>query len=94
MLGHLVLLAFLQVASPAAPTAAPALEAQADASAAAPAAEPEMICRMEPVTGSRVRKQKVCRPKSGLNPETEQAQDMLRQLQRGGSTIQLPATGG
>ena len=29
--------------------------------ASAPAAEPKVICRMEKVTGSRARKQKVCR---------------------------------
>ena len=42
----------------------------------APAAEPKMICKYEPVTGSRVQKTKVCRP------EGQEGNDQSTALQR------------
>jgi hypothetical protein len=44
--------------------------------AAAPAAEPKMICKYEHVTGSRLSKQKVCRP------EGQSSADQSTALQR------------
>lgn len=41
---------------------APSGEMSAQAAAGGPSEGPEMICRMEPVMGSRVRKQEVCSP--------------------------------
>lgn len=76
MLEHLILAAFLQLSVPA----------TAVVEQAAP--EPERVCKMEPVTGSRVRKQKVCKLKGGFDPDAEKAQDLLRRFERGGSIVQ------
>jgi hypothetical protein len=60
--------------APATPEA-PAVEAEA----------PRIVCTMEPVTGSRARKQKVCKPVGGSAFGAEGAQDKLRKMQSGGN---------
>jgi hypothetical protein len=59
-----------------APTAAPA----AATAATTPAAEPKMICKYEHVTGSRLSKQKVCRPEGAAGDDQSTA--LQRQLDR------------
>ena len=81
MLANLIVIAFFQASAPAV-TAAP------DAS---PAAKPvEMVCKMKPVTGSRARMQKICRPKEGFDKEAERAQERVAEMQRAGSIFQIP----
>lgn len=74
---------FLQVSGPAA-VEAPATKPE----------EPKIVCTMEPVTGTRTRRQKVCKPVGGVAPGTERAQEMLRDIQRGGSGSIPDPTGG
>lgn len=57
-----VSLAFLLAAGQ--PPAEPAAATPAAEQAAAPTQEPKMICKYENLTGSRVQKQKICRPES------------------------------
>jgi len=59
-----------------APQTAPA----ATTTAATPAAEPKMICKYEHVTGSRLSKQKVCRPEG--ESSADQSTALQRQLDR------------
>jgi len=57
------LLFLFQVAAGEPAPVTPATQAPTDNAAiesSAPVAEPKVVCRMEPVTGSRARKQKVC----------------------------------
>ncbi len=42
---------------------------------------------MEPVTGMKARKQKVCKPVGGFDEGAEKAQDLLRKIQGGGGNI-------
>lgn len=78
---------FLQVSGAAGPAPAtpqaPAVEAEA----------PKIVCTMEPVTGSRARKQKVCKPVGGSAFGAEGAQDKLRKMQSGGNAA-LKGSGG
>lgn len=69
-----------------------AVQPPARAADAAPAAEPKMICRYEHVTGSRLSRQKVCRPEgqSGMDQETA----LQRELQRNGDFREAPGTFG
>jgi len=77
-----IILGFLQVSGPAATAEAPAQP------------EVEMVCTIERITGSRARKQKVCKPKNGVDPDAERAKDKLRDMQRSGSIFQpSPPTG-
>mgnify|MGYP000408539941 CR=1 FL=1 len=46
---------------------------------------PKLVCTMEPVTGTRARKQRVCKPSGGFDPRSERAQDILRGIQGGGA---------
>lgn len=55
-------------------------EPAATATAAAPAAEPKMVCKYEHVTGSRLSKQKVCRPEG--QSSADQSTALQRQLDR------------
>ena len=48
--------------------------------AAAPAAEPKVVCRVENVTGSRARKQKVCKTE-GYNEAGEAAKRAFQDFQ-------------
>ncbi len=49
---------------------------------------PKLVCTMEPVTGTRARKQRVCKPSGGFDPRSERAQDILRGIQGGGGNGQ------
>lgn len=55
-------------------------EPAATAAPVAPAAEPKMICKYEHVTGSRLGKQKVCRPEG--ESSADQSTALQRQLDR------------
>jgi len=65
------------------PTEAPAQTAApaARTTTAEPTAEPKMICKYEHVTGSRLSKQKVCRPEGD---DGQQSSTLQRQLDRFG----------
>lgn len=78
MLEHLVLVAFLQVSGPSAPPVEPTAE------------EPEMVCTMEPVTGTRARKQKICKPKGGFANGSDVAKDILSDIHRRGGNTPAP----
>jgi hypothetical protein len=67
------------------PSAPPAAE-----SAQAKPAEPEVVCTMEPVTGTRAKKMRVCKTKS-YEKNGERARDTMEMQQRmGGPNITLP----
>jgi hypothetical protein len=86
---------FLLAASPVAvaqqgatpPPAAPA----ATADPAKPAEEPKMVCRNEHVTGSRVQKQRVCRPANDSG--NDQSSALQRELDKIGNVPAPPGTG-
>ncbi len=84
VVADLVALAFLQVASPVEPSvqpqAAPAEEADAKE-------EPKVVCTMEPITGTRAAKMRVCKTPAYAKV-TERAQDMIRGITNGGGDIQ------
>ena len=64
----------------------------ATATTATPAAEPKMICKYEHVTGSRLSKQKVCRPEGAAGDDQSTA--LQRQLDRfADRAIQAPGLG-
>jgi hypothetical protein len=88
-----VLAAILALGGPAlaqTPGAAPAQ----GASPAAPAqGEAKSICKMEYVTGSRVKKQKVCRD-AATGKATERDQDNLRRFQNRSGDTQPVLPGG
>ena len=81
MIEHLVVIAFFQAPGPAVTTPAPA------------ANEPEIICTMEPVTGTRARKQKVCKPKGGFAEGSETAKRILNDVHRQGGNWQPKPAG-
>lgn len=62
------------------PTEAATEQTAPAATATAPAAEPKMICRYEHVTGSRLNRQKVCRPEG--ESSADQSTALQRQLDR------------
>src|SRR5690606_16254382 len=66
-------------AAPAAPTASP--EDQPSAAESSEQAEPEQVCRIEPVTGSRFG-QRVCRGGAQVQEDRAHARQMLLRLQR------------
>jgi hypothetical protein len=53
--------------------------------ASAPAAEPKVVCRMEKVTGSRARKQKVCKTE-GYDKAGEASKRAFQDFQNKAST--------
>jgi hypothetical protein len=70
------------------PSAPPAAE-----SGQAKPAEPEVVCTMEPITGTRARKMRVCRTKS-YEKAGERARDTMEIQQRmGGGTAPPGAPG-
>jgi hypothetical protein len=89
-LSALVLLAASQVAvaqqGQTTPPAAPA----ATVEPAKPAEEPKMICRNEPVTGSRTQKQRICRPANEATGDRSTA--LQRELDKFGGAPE-PAAG-
>ena len=82
MTSHILTVVFL-LAAPQPPTDAPAQASAPAATAEAPAAEPKMICKYESITGSRLSKQKVCRPEGA--DDDAQSTALQRQLDRFGS---------
>lgn len=64
---------------------------QTTPAATTPAAEPKMVCKYEHVTGSRLQKQKVCRPEgeSGSDQDTK----LQRELSRNGDYREPPGPG-
>ncbi len=72
----IALIVFLQVSAPAA----------TEVTAAKPD-QPKMVCSMEPVTGTKARKQKICKPAGGFGEGAEEAQDLLRKIQGTGGNI-------
>lgn len=68
---------FLQVSTPAVAGAAPAA-----------ADEPKIVCSMEPVTGTRAKKHKVCKPVGGFAATSEEAKEVLRRIQGTGGNVQ------
>ena len=82
MLLPLALLASLAMAqqdAPTPPTASP--EDQPSAAESSEQAEPEQVCRIEPVTGSRFG-QRVCRGGAQVQEDRAHARQMLLRLQR------------
>ena len=76
-----VSLAFLLAAGqPPAETAATTTPTTAPATA--PAEEPKMVCKYEHLTGSRVQKQKVCRPENQTSGDIDTK--LQRQMARSG----------
>ncbi len=73
----IALIIMLQVAAPAAPQ--PVAAAQTE-EAAKPEA-PKVVCTMEPITGTRAKKQKVCKT-PGYDKGSEQYRDMVGAIQR------------
>jgi hypothetical protein len=91
MLGAPLLLLFQVAAGDPLVAAAQGSEAAVEGSAApvaeAPEAKPKVVCRMEKVTGSRARKQKVCKTTAYTNAsdETRRAfQDFQNKASMGG----------
>jgi hypothetical protein len=79
----IILAALLQVESPAAPAPeAPAVPATSQAEQ-----KPALVCTMEPITGTRARKQKVCKT-PGYEKGAERSKDMMRQIQNGSGNVQ------
>ncbi len=78
MIATVVILVF-QLSGPAVAETKPA---EADA--------PKLMCTMEPVTGTRARKQQVCKPVGGFNPRSVRAQETLRAIQGGGNSQPKP----
>lgn len=74
-----------QVATPQ-PAAAPT----ATAEPAKPAEEPKMVCRNEPITGSRTQKQRICRPANESTADRSTA--LQRELDKFGGAPE-PLTG-
>lgn len=84
MMLTLVFLAFQGAGAVGSPAdAAPAVIEEA-----APESEPKIVCSMEPVTGTRARKQKICKPVGGFDPRAERSQDILRAIQGDGGNGQ------
>ena len=87
----LVLPLFLQLTSePQAqgPSAPPAVEGQQ-----AKPAEPKVVCTMEPVTGTRAKRMRVCKSKS-YEKNGERARDAFDSMQRRGDGQAAPGAPG
>jgi hypothetical protein len=82
-----------QAAAPAAATQ-PSTGMTANAAADDKLADDPVVCKRVQVTGSRVRKTKVCRPESEWRRTAEEAQAMMKKIERksspgvGGETLQ------
>ncbi len=87
-----VLVAYLQAQAPLADAgSAPAATTEANTDE-----KPALVCTMEPVTGTRAKKQKVCKT-PGYLKGAERSKEMFRQIQGGSGNVQptLPkGTGG
>ena len=72
------------------PQAAQGSSTQPAAESAAKPAEPNVVCTMEPITGTRARKMRVCKTK-GYEKNGERARDTMEMQQRmGGPNATLP----
>ena len=81
MLGAPLLLFFQVAAGDPLAAAAEASQAAIESPAAeAPQAKPKVVCRMEKVTGSRARKQRVCKT-TAYNRATEETQRVFQDYQ-------------
>lgn len=74
----------LQLSGPVAPSQVEATPIQVEDVRPEP---PKIICTMEPVTGTRARKQKVCKT-PGYEKGGEASREMLRQIQNGSGNVQ------
>lgn len=68
--------AFAQTPAPAAPSEASGQKPE----------EPKQICKKEYITGSRVKKQMVCRP-VGFDKDAERTQNNIRQFQNNSGNV-------
>ncbi len=77
----------LLVATPALllATATMATEPVSPAPAANAAGENPIVCKRVAVTGSRVKKEKICRTQREWETHTQRAQEYMRSIERGGS---------
>lgn len=57
-----------------------------------PAEEPKMVCRNEPITGSRTQKQRICRPANESSGDRSTA--LQRELDKFGGVPEAPSTFG
>jgi hypothetical protein len=75
-----VAVAFLFQAAAGAPAQAPAPPASEEVTVVGKAEEPRIVCRMEFVTGSRVKKEKVCAapPNKAQDTQTNLQREMAR----------------
>lgn len=73
----IALIIMLQVSAPAAPQQ----EAAAHVEEADKLEAPKIVCSMEPITGTRAKKQKVCKT-PGYEKGAERSRDMLASIQR------------
>ncbi|HEX5008497.1 MAG TPA: hypothetical protein VFV70_15390 [Hyphomonadaceae bacterium] len=72
------------------PQATQAPSPQPSAESAAKPAEPNVVCTMEPVTGTRAKKMRVCKTKS-YEKNGERARDTMEMQQRmGGPNVRPP----
>jgi hypothetical protein len=85
----MLLIFLLQLSGPVAPSQADATPMQVEDVRPEP---PKIICTMEPVTGTRARKQKICRT-PGYEKGAERSRDMISGIQRA-SNGQPPAQPG
>ncbi|MEQ1782137.1 MAG: hypothetical protein ABMA14_12300 [Hyphomonadaceae bacterium] len=87
MLAHFVLVAFLQASSPSvtAPVSPPETEVDKP---------PELICKVVKMTGSNIRKKRVCMTRAEMTAESERAKDTVRSIERSGSIFQPSVPGG
>jgi hypothetical protein len=73
------------VATPVAFAADPPAAAEEKVAAADAAEENPVVCKRIAVTGSRVKKEKVCKTQREWNAGTQRAQEFMRGIERGGS---------
>ncbi|MFT3725685.1 MAG: hypothetical protein QM773_19155 [Hyphomonadaceae bacterium] len=73
---NIALIVMLQATAPAAAQQAPATQAEA-----AQPEKPKIVCTMEPITGTRAKKQQVCKT-PGYEKGAERSRDMLSAIQR------------
>jgi hypothetical protein len=73
---NIALIVLLQATAPAAAQQAPPAKTEA-----AQPQKPKIVCTMEPITGTRAKKQEVCKT-PGYEKGAERSRDMLAAIQR------------
>lgn len=73
------------MAAPAALAADPAAAAEEKVAAAEAAEENPVVCKRLAVTGSRVKKEKVCKTQREWETHSQRAKEFMRGVERGGS---------